>query len=238
MKKIIAIILVVLIVGVALASSIKFEGDGGTASYAGVESLTVVVENVNRSTTNELTLTVPGSISLTQKISDGLGISDISKNTATITDPDDEFSDDDIIRFHVLANVWWSGENMQSVDEVTFSQTASRNTFDFTNQQGDQELSESVASGLPIDKSESDPLTIEPTGTYGDFYYATATQQLTAQLVDGSTVSATVTIQGTDVNGDTVTDSIDLSATIGLTITEGGSLSISAELDSVDAETY
>jgi len=238
--KIIAGIVAILLIGLAVGAMVP-SGAGGEGDHGGVSSLTLVVENVDKDTTEKLTLEVPGSISLTRNWLRSAGILDNPSAFTTITDPDETWNENDTIKVHAVTEVWWSSENIKTMEDVEFSQSGSTSAgYPFETTDGNTDL----ATSENIDKEnreESNALPVEPTDYFQ--YYRDVNEDgtiesvpLTASNVDGGSVDATVEIFAVDDTDTTVKDTVHLSADIELEINDDGSLSLGAELTEVDTE--
>jgi len=237
--KILAGIVAVLLIGLAVGAMVP-SGAGGEGEYGGTSEMKIVIENVNESTSESLTLDIPGSISMTQNFLQSAGFMDMTSTFKTITDPNETWNSDDTIRVHVLVDVWWSSENLQSMEDIEFSQsgfTSAGYPFETTAGNTDLAATESIDSE---NRAESNALSVEPSDYFQ--YYRDVNPDgtiesvpLTASDVDGGNVDATVEIFAVDDTDTTVKDKINLSADISLEINDDGSLSLGAEL--TEAET-
>ncbi|MFW5904227.1 MAG: hypothetical protein ACOC53_08365 [Candidatus Saliniplasma sp.] len=235
--KILAGFVVILIIALAVGSAIP-SGSGGEANFSGVTELTLVVENSEKDTSESLTLEIPGTIGLTREFFQEAGILDNPSAFTTITDPDKTWGDGDTIKMHAVADIWWSSENMDSVDAVGTVQTGTLGGDDLYYESGGSKHTEIAGSEdvSQLERSEDDPVSVHPNG-YFDSWGTDIERTLEAQHVNEveTIIDLTAKVEGTDLNGNTVQDTIDVEATVELDVQEDGSLSIGAELK--EAET-
>jgi len=225
---IIAVMLVILAIGLFIPS-----GEGGEGDFGGVAELTLVVENQERDGAETLTLEIPNTVSLTGNWLRSAGILDNPSAFTTITDPDGTWAKDDTIKVHAAADVWWSGGDIESVDNVSYKQVAGRDDASvslqpkdnpWTTNQGNEIIEVESTGDHKLKRSEDDARSYSP----GDEYFVERDDgtKLIADEVDESGIQVEVVIEGTDVNGDSFSETISIFATIELEINEDGSMNL------------
>jgi len=232
--KIVAGIVAILLIGLAVGALVP-SAEGGEGEHGGVTSLTLVVENADKDTSETVTLEIPGTVSVTSDLLRSAGITDNPSAFTTISDPDKTWGEDDLIKVHAIADVWWSSDKIDSIDRISYTQQAygeDGEDYPWVSNNGNEVIETEVTSDIALERSETDPRSISPSSEYFvEWDYG----GLSATKVDGGSIDGEVRIVGTDVNGNTIEDRVSISATISLDIEDDGSLSLGAEL--TEAET-
>lgn len=201
-----------------------------------------------------LTMDVPERISLTQQILSDLGIVPLSSTSETLMLPSGGTGDDTTetdyladteLQLRGSVNVWWSGENLQSVDKVNVKEYGStgQGLTLWNYEQTSKYLERTVTGDLETTLTESTARTYTPANYFTrtrsiDYSGATDTiDTIIAEELDDGTLKAEVTVTATDEAGETLTETTTVESSINVDYdAAAGTLTLNAELTNVDVE--